>query len=236
MLYIVATPIGNLEDLSVRAVKTLSAVDYILAEDTRHTLILLRHYNITKPLISFHEHNEHIRCAQAIADIQAGKSIALVSDAGTPLISDPGFLLVQKAIQEKVPYTTIPGPCSAIAALTLSGFAPTPFQCIGFLPKSEGRRKRALENALQYPGTTIFFESPKRALKTLKTLISFAPLTPIVICRELTKKFEQVLSGTAQELFDACTARPLKGELVFLIPEGHTHRGSTDHIEQAALE
>lgn len=217
MLYVIATPIGNLDDLTYRAVSTLQSVDYILAEDTRRSKILLTHFKIEKQLVSFHEHNEYKRIDLVIKDLQEGKNIALISDAGTPLISDPGFLLIQRIVAEGLPITTLPGPCAAIAALVLSGCATSPFQFLGFLPKKEGGRHRLLTAALEYPGTTIFYESPFRLIKTLNTLVKINPQAKVVIVREITKKFEQSLRGSAESLYERINKQPVKGEIVLII-------------------
>lgn len=210
MLYLVATPIGNLEDISVRALEVLKRVDYILAEDTRHSQKLLNHYEIKKQLISFHQHNEKDREANVLQDLSDGKEIALISDAGTPLISDPGFMLVHSCREAGLPVTAIPGASSVLVALSLSGLEPTPFQFVGFLPRKPAQK---LEELLDYPGTSICYESPERLHDTLKTLIELDPNRKIAVARELTKHFEEVRSGTAQELLDITAL----GEIVLLI-------------------
>lgn len=220
MLYLVATPIGNLQDFSVRALETLKRCDYILAEDTRHSLKLLQHYEIQKPLVSFHQHNEQGREDKVLQDLRDGKEIALISDAGTPLISDPGFLLVKACHNESLPVTAIPGASSVLVALSLSGLEPTPFQFIGFLPRKTGELTSCLEELLDYPGTTICFESPERLTDCLKILCELDPKAKISIARELTKRFENVRTGTCEELLAQQVATPALGEIVLLI-EGH---------------
>ncbi|MFI5334063.1 MAG: 16S rRNA (cytidine(1402)-2'-O)-methyltransferase, partial [Chlamydiales bacterium] len=166
MLFLVATPIGNLADITLRALEVLRTCDYILCEDTRHSLKLLRHYEIQKPLRSYHKFNEKKRCDEITRDLKAGMKIALITDAGTPLISDPGEILVQKCIEEKLSVIPIPGPCAAIAALTLSGFSAAQFQLISFLPKKSGGLTRVRTARLSDPGTSICYESPYRLATT----------------------------------------------------------------------
>ncbi len=217
MLYLVATPIGNLEDISVRALNVLQKVDYILAEDTRHSQKLLTHYDIQKPLLSLHQHNEEERIAKILSDLKEGKELALISDAGTPLISDPGYLLVRAIREHDLQVTALPGACSAIMALTLSGFHPTPFQFVGFLPKKHGELVERLEELLEYAGTTICFESPERLTATLNALAECNNDAPVAICRELTKRFEQVVSGPCHEVLAKQKETPALGEIVLLI-------------------
>ncbi len=216
MLFLVATPIGNLSDISLRALETLKKVDYILCEDTRTSGSLLNQYSIDKPLKSFHLFNEKKMEDSIIADLAKGLEIALISDAGTPGINDPGEALVQRCQKERLPYTGIPGPCSPILALTLSGFETSRFQFIGFLPKKPGEQKKALIDALFYEGITLFFESPHRIHKTLETIHRYAPDAEIALMRELTKRYEEVLRGRAQELLEA----EIRGEIVVALKGG----------------
>ena len=217
MLYIVSTPIGNLKDITYRAVEVLQSCDYILAEDTRESKKLLSHYQIEKKLISFHEFSSKKKEDAIIEDLHEGKNIALISDAGTPLISDPGSPLVQRILQENLPITAIPGPSAFILAAVLSGFDTTIFQFVGFLAKKEKELTETLKNYLEYPGTTIAYESPHRILKTVKILADIEPEREIAIFRELTKKFEEHLRGTAQKLFTKLENTTLKGEIVLVI-------------------
>lgn len=221
MLFLVATPIGNLQDITFRAIETLKNCDYILCEDTRHSLTLLKHYGIAKPLKSFHKFSEFAKEDHVIEDLRQGKQVALISDAGTPGISDPGALLAKRCIQENIPVTSIPGPCAAITALTVSGLATDLFQFFGFLPKKAKELKSTLSTILAYSGTTICYESPFRLLEVLKTLSELAENRLIVVCRELTKKFEEIKRGTAKELLDYFETHPLKGEIVLLISGEH---------------
>jgi 16S rRNA (cytidine1402-2'-O)-methyltransferase len=217
MLYLVATPIGNLADFSFRGVETLKNSDYILCEDTRHTKTLLIHYGIDKPLKSFHQFNERLKEDAIVADLLAGKRVSLVSDAGTPGISDPGSKLVQRCLQEGIPVSAIPGACAAILAISCSGFDTTRFQFYGFLPKKAGELKRALQEILRYPATTVCYESPHRILSVLEELKVMASDRIIGVARELTKRYEEVVRGTAEELLAHWQGKEIKGEIVLLI-------------------
>ena len=217
MLYVVATPIGNLGDITLRALKLLEDADLIAAEDTRHSGILLKHYKIDKPFVSYHEHNEAMRTAQLIERIAAGENVALITDAGTPGLSDPGARLIRECIKRGLPYTIIPGPSSILTALVGSGFSMEKFFFGGFLPVKSGRRERELRAAAEREETTIFFESPYRLTKTLKACIDIMPDRQLCVARELTKKFEEFRRGTADELLTHYTAHPPKGEIVLVI-------------------
>ena len=217
MLYVVATPIGNLGDITLRALKLLEDADLIAAEDTRHSGMLLKHYKIDKPFISYHEHNEAMRTAQLIERLAAGEKVALISDAGTPGLSDPGARLIRECIKRGLPYTIIPGPSSILTALVGSGFSMEGFFFGGFLPVKSGRRERQLRAASEREETTIFFESPHRLTKTLKAGVDIMPDRQLCVARELTKKFEEFWRGTASELLTHYTAHPPKGEIVLLI-------------------
>lgn len=217
MLFLIATPIGNLKDITLRALETLAACDYLLCEDTRHTRVLLNHYDIKTPLKSFHRFNEKNRQSAILEDLLEGKKIGLVSDAGTPGISDPGELLVETCRLQNIPVTPIPGPCAAIAAISASGLKTGRFQFFGFLPRKKGKLKKILEETLSFPGTTICYESPFRIAPTLKAIIELDPQRKCALAREITKKFETFLSGSAQELLVELQAKPPKGEFVLLI-------------------
>ncbi len=217
MLYLVSTPIGNLSDLSFRAVQQLKKCDYILCEDTRHSSGLLRHYEIQIPLYSFHKFNETKAEDRVIEDLKNGMTIALISDAGTPLISDPGQDLVSRCRKEDIPVSAIPGPCAIIDALVLSGLACCPFQFIGFLPKKEKELQTFLSQALLYTGTTIAYETPHRIEETLSELVRLCPQRKLCIARELTKLHEECLQGTAAELLEHFQKCPPRGEIVLLI-------------------
>jgi 16S rRNA (cytidine1402-2'-O)-methyltransferase len=222
MLFLIATPIGNLGDFSRRAIETLQECDVVLSEDTRHSKILLTSYGIHKPLLAFHQFNEATREEDILERLSQGIKIAMLSDAGTPLISDPGLSLVQACIREKIPFTAIPGPCSVIQALVLSGFDTASFQFIGFLPRKEGSLKEALRRALYYLGTTLAFESPQRLLDTLALIQELDPLRELAVAREMTKTYEECLRGTASQLLEYFSGKTPKGEIVLAIKEGKT--------------
>jgi 16S rRNA (cytidine1402-2'-O)-methyltransferase len=217
MLYVVATPIGNLGDITFRALEALKNADVIAAEDTRHSGILLKHFEIKKPLISYHEHNEAMRTAQLIERIAGGENIALITDAGTPGISDPGARLIRECIKRELPFTIIPGPSSILTALVGSGFSAGKFFFGGFLPVKSGQRERELRAAADREETTIFFESPYRILRTLDACAGILPQRELCVARELTKKFEEFRRGTARELLAHYQARPPKGEIVLVV-------------------
>lgn len=216
-LYIVPTPIGNLDDITLRAVKTLSAVDLILAEDTRTTSFLLKHLGIDKKLVSHHKFNEHAKVETIAARIGAGESVAMVSDAGTPGISDPGFLLVRTCIEAGIEVETLPGATALIPALVQSGFPCDRFCFEGFLPQKKGRNKR-LQQLAGEERTIIFYESPYRVVKTLGQLAeTFGGDRPVSVSRELTKKFEETVRGTLAGVTEHFTKREPKGEFVIVL-------------------
>ncbi|MEY2439420.1 MAG: rRNA (cytidine1402-2-O)-methyltransferase [Verrucomicrobiota bacterium] len=217
MLAVVATPIGNLGDITLRALEVLKSADVVAAEDTRHSGMLLKHYQIAKPLISYHEHNEAMRTAQLIERIAAGETVALITDAGMPGVSDPGARLIRECIKRGLPFTIIPGPSSVLTALTGSGFATERFCFRGFLPVKSGQRERELGAAAERAETTIFFESPYRLLKTLAACGEIMPERELCVARELTKKFEEFRRGVAAELLRHYETRSHKGEIVFLV-------------------
>jgi 16S rRNA (cytidine1402-2'-O)-methyltransferase len=222
MLSLVATPIGNLGDMTHRAVATLREADLIACEDTRHSLILLRHFGIEKPLISYHEHNEARRTAELIEQLAAGKHVALITDAGLPGISDPGHRLLRAVIARGLPYTILPGPSAVLTALIGSGFPAENFFFGGFLPPKSGGRERDLLAAAARPETSIFFESPHRLLKTLAVCAEKFPARELCVARELTKQFEEYRRGTAPELLAHYIAHPAKGEIVVVIRGSET--------------
>ncbi len=218
-LYIVATPIGNLADMSHRAVATLSAVSIIACEDTRQTRKLLDHYGIATPLVSYHEHNEQARAAELLLRIQQGDHVALVSDAGTPLISDPGYRIVQAAVDAGIPVVPIPGPCAAIAALSASGMATGSFLFGGFLPRKTAERRRRLERGLADPQIVlIFYESPHRILESLEDIEAVLFDPPVAAARELTKVHEEFIRGKASQVRKLLESRPKTlGEFTIII-------------------
>ena len=219
MLYIVSTPIGNLKDITLRALETLKEVDLIAAEDTRHTKILLDAYQIQKPLTSFFEHNQIKKADHLLDLLKMGKKIALVSDAGTPGISDPGFLMVRLAQQNNIPITVIPGVSACISALTASGLPAHRFVFEGFLPSKSGARRNKLLSLKGQGITIIFYESPHRLLKTLKDMQEVWDDPLIVVARELTKKFEEIRRDKASLLIEHFTQHSPKGEFVLLSNE-----------------
>lgn len=230
MLYLVSTPIGNLSDITLRALEVLKSCDYILCEDTRHSLILLRHYEIEKPLKSFHKFNEKEKEASIIQDLEAGMTIGLISDAGTPGIADPGMQLVQKCVASGLQVQSVPGACSAITALSCSGLNTENFQFIGFLPKRSEDLKKTLKEILSYKGTTICFDSPQRILKTLKMLSQLDKKRKLAITRELTKRHEEILRGNVEELLESWGDKNPKGEIVLLISGKEKEELNWDHL------
>jgi len=217
MLYLVPTPIGNLGDITLRALEVLKAVDLIAAEDTRHSGHLLRHFGIGKPLVSCHEHNEARRTQELIAHLREGKSVAMISDAGMPGISDPGARLIAACIAEGLPYTVLPGPSAAITAVIGSGFPADAFYYGGFLPPKSGGRERELTAAAARQETSLFYESPHRLLRTLEAATRLLGERPLCVARELTKTFEEYRIGPAPELLAHYEAHPPKGEIVLLV-------------------
>lgn len=217
MLYIVPTPIGNLADMTYRSVTVLQGVDAILAEDTRTSGVLLKHYNISKPLFSYHQHNEHKITERIVQEIQAGKTMALITDAGTPGISDPAFFLVRECIKNDIKVECLPGATAFVPALVNSGLPTDSFCFEGFLPIKKGRH--TLLTALSAEKRTIIlYESPVRLVKTLLQLITyFSPARPCSVSRELSKKFEETIRGSLQEVHDHFASKGVKGEIVIVI-------------------
>jgi len=216
MLYIVSTPIGNLKDITLRALETLKAADLIAAEDTRHTRRLLQHYDIKTPLTSYFEHNKFKKADALLEMLKQGKEIALVTDAGTPGISDPGYHLIRLVKQNDIPLTVVPGACALIAALSASGLPPDRFIFLGFLPARQKARRDKLRGAAGEKGTVIFYESPHRLLKTLRDIQEIIGAAQVVCARELTKKFEEIKSGTPGELMEYFLKHKPRGEFVVL--------------------
>lgn len=216
-LYLVATPIGNLRDITLRARDTLASVDLIACEDTRHSGVLLQHLEIRKPLVSLHQHNEALRTAQFLTDLREGKSIAYISDAGMPGVSDPGSRLVAACRLAGLTVEVLPGPSAVLTALVGSGFPADAFYFGGFLPVKSGQRERALTAALEADETSVFFESPHRISSTLELLNKLEPDRLICVARELTKKFEEYRRGLVSEIAAHYAAHPAKGEIVLVI-------------------
>lgn len=225
-LYLVATPIGNLLDITLRALFVLQHCDLVAAEDTRRTGQLLRHFGIQKALISLHQFNEARRTEPIEQRLKSGETVALVSDAGTPGISDPGSRLVSILVKNGIRVEPVPGPCALIAALTASGLPTDEFHFCGFLPVKSGQRNRRLTALLNEAGTLVLYESPYRMEKLLRELAELAPQRPLVVARELTKKFEEWQRGTAATLLEAWTTRPRKGEFVVLIAPAQQELGA----------
>ena len=217
MLFVVATPIGNLADITLRAIETLRSADVIAAEDTRHSSILLRQHDIHKPVVSYHQHNEAKRTAELIERLEQQENVVLITDAGTPGLSDPGARLIRACIDREIPLTIVPGPSAILAGLVGSGFEMGKFCFRGFLPVKSGQRERELREAGNRSETTVFFESPYRLIKTLAACAEILPDRKICVARELTKKFEEFRRGAAKELLEHYQARPPKGEIVLII-------------------
>jgi 16S rRNA (cytidine1402-2'-O)-methyltransferase len=216
-LYIVPTPIGNLQDITIRSIETLKSVDFILAEDTRHSIKLLHHLEIQKPLISFHQHNEHKKLDEVIEKILTSQSAALISDAGTPGISDPGFLLIRACIEKDIEVITLPGPTAFVPALVSSGLPCDKFVFEGFLPHKKGRLTR-LQILAEETRTFILYESPYRLLKTLQQLAEFlGKERKASVSREISKIHEETIRGTLQELITHYSEKKIKGEIVIVV-------------------
>ncbi len=216
-LYLVATPIGNLEDITLRALRTLKECDVIAAEDTRHTGQLLKHFGISRPMISYFQFNEAKRSEEIIERLKRGEKVSLVTDAGSPGISDPGERVVKAALAAGCRVESVPGACALVAGLTASGLPTDEFHFIGFLPHKSGQRRNQLEALKQFSGTLVMYESPYRIEKLLTELSEVFPERQVVLARELTKKFEEFRRGTAAELLVSVRTRPPKGEFVVLV-------------------
>jgi 16S rRNA (cytidine1402-2'-O)-methyltransferase len=217
-LYVVATPIGNSEDITLRALKVLGTVDLIAAEDTRHTGKLLKLHGIQGRFVSFHEHNEETRAPQLLGNLQGGRSVAVVSNAGTPSVSDPGFRLVTAAIQNAIPVVPVPGVSAVTTALSVSGLPVDAFSFLGFAPRKSGKRRKFIENLVRLPGTLVFYESPRRLLALMEDIVSVLGDRSCVIGREMTKRHEEFLRGRLSTLLERLKAQPpIKGECSLLV-------------------
>ena len=217
-LYVVSTPIGNLEDITLRALHILQSVDVIAAEDTRHTRKLLTHHGISRPLLSYHDHNEVMQAPRLLALLQEGKSVALVTDAGTPGIADPAYYLLQALLPHAIPIVPIPGPTAALAALAVSGLPMERFVFEGFLPVKSGRRRQRLEALVGETRTIVLYESPHRLLRLLQELVThLGAERRLVVARELTKRFEEVTRGTTATLLETFQERSIRGEFTLVI-------------------
>ena len=218
VLYIVATPIGNLEDITVRALKILRDVDLIAAEDTRKSGKLLSHYRIKNRLVSYHEHNEKRRTPELVGQLLEGTSIALVSNAGTPCVSDPGYRLVAAAVANKIPVVPVPGPSAVMTAMSAAGLPTDSFVFIGFAPKKKGKRMKLLAELAFEPRALIFFESPRRILTFLEEVVSYIGDRPAVLAREMTKLHAEFIRGSVSEILETLEAKPeIKGECTLLV-------------------
>ncbi len=227
ILYVVSTPIGNLEDITLRALRILKEVDLIAAEDTRRTRQLLTHYGIQKPLISYHEHNERMRENRLLRELREGKKVGLVTDAGTPGISDPGEPLIRRAIREGIPLVPIPGPAAAMAALSIGGLPTDRFLFYGFLPAKSSARKKMLEGLRKRPETLIFYESPRRLPAFLKEARDIFGNRQVAVAREVTKIFEETLRGTLAEVSEKIGPEGVKGEITVILA-GNTDEETVD--------
>jgi 16S rRNA (cytidine1402-2'-O)-methyltransferase len=235
ILYVVSTPIGNLEDITLRALRTLREVDLIACEDTRQTRKLLDHFGITTSAVSYHDHNEASRASELIERLQGGANIALVSDAGTPLVSDPGYRLVRAAIDAEVPVVPIPGASAMLGALAAAGLATDEFRFCGFLPPKSGQRRKALEALGEETCTLVFYEAPHRIVETLDDVVEVLGSRPVVVARELTKLHEEFLRGSASEVREQLASRPsVKGEITLLIGKGERIADDTPIAEAVA--
>lgn len=237
-LYLCSTPIGNLEDITLRALRILKETDLIAAEDTRHTRKLLSHYEINTPLTSYHEHNARQKGVYLLELLREGKKIALVSDAGTPGISDPGTLLVQQAIEAGIPVTPIPGAVAAVTALCVSGLPTEKFVFEGFLPRSNKERRERLEELAWEKRTIIFYEAPHRLVATLKAISEVFPHRRMAVARELTKQYEEVIRGTTEEILEHYQMNSPRGEFTLILEgrqEGEKEQQDEEVIDPVEL-
>ena len=230
-LFLVPTPIGNRDDMSYRMIQTLKEVDLIAAEDTRNTGLLLKHFEIRTPQISFHEHNAMEKIPDLLAHLESGKNVAQVSDAGLPSISDPGHDLVKAAIEREIPVVAVPGPSAGITGLIASGLAPQPHIFYGFLPRKEGQQKAFFQEKRDYPETQIFYESPHRVRATLQNMLAVYGDRPVVLVRELTKIYEEYTRGTIEELVAYLEENPLKGECLLIVEGASEQEANLEEVD-----
>ncbi|MEI6209242.1 MAG: 16S rRNA (cytidine(1402)-2'-O)-methyltransferase [Desulfuromonadales bacterium] len=235
ILYIVATPIGNLEDMTYRAVRILGEVDLIAAEDTRHSLKLLNHFGISKPLTSYFDHNKQFKGERILNALRQGKSVALISDAGTPCLSDPGYQLVRDAVADHIPVIAIPGACAAVAALSASGLPTDRFTFAGFPPSRQGKRRSFLKEMAILPGTLVLYEAPHRMEETLADIREVLGERRIVVARELTKMFEEILRGNVSEVMGSISQGKVRGEFVILVAPGEITLQETEPLDGVLL-
>ncbi|MGT2926844.1 16S rRNA (cytidine(1402)-2'-O)-methyltransferase [Streptococcus cuniculipharyngis] len=234
-LYLVPTPIGNLQDISLRALEVLKAVDVICAEDTRNTGQLLKHFSIPGRQVSFHEHNAREKIPGLLALLEAGQSIAQVSDAGMPSISDPGHDLVLAAIEKDIPVIALPGPSAGLTGLIASGLLPQPHVFYGFLPRKKGQQRAFFESKKDYPETQIYYESPYRLVDTLTNIKEVYGNRQVVLVRELTKLYEEYQRGYCEEIIAHLESNPVKGECLLLVAGAQSSRPSTEVIDPLEL-
>ncbi len=235
-LYVVGTPIGNLEDITLRALRTLRQVDLIACEDTRQTLKLLNYYGIHTPTVSYHEHNELTRAAELIVKLEQGARIALVTDAGMPAVSDPGFRLISLAARHRIPVVPVPGASAFLSALVASGLPTDSFRFSGFLPAKRGERRTLLESLRSSPRTQIFYEAPHRVVESMEDIVAvLGGSRRVVIAREVTKLHEEFLRGRADEILDRLRAHPPKGEITVLIGKAEEEQDARQPPRPAAV-
>jgi 16S rRNA (cytidine1402-2'-O)-methyltransferase len=235
-LFVVGTPIGNLDDITFRALRTLHEVDLIACEDTRRTQKLLNHYEIKTPTISYHEHNEMTRAPELVLQLEEGSHIALVSDAGMPVISDPGYRLVSLAVRHSIPVIPVPGASAFLAALAAAGLPVDKFRFLGFLPSKKSTRRKALEELKDATKTLVFYEAPHRLLEFLEDVREILGDPPVVVAREVTKVYEEFLRGSASELLSRLKKKPVKGEMTVLVAPQLAANGRPDGAESIARE
>lgn len=234
-LYIVATPIGNLEDMTYRAVRILGEVDLIAAEDTRHSLKLLSHFGISKSMTSYFDHNQQFKGERILNTLRQGKSVALISDAGTPCVSDPGYQLVRDAVAEGIPVIPIPGACAAVAALSASGLPSDIFTFAGFPPSRQGKRRSFLAEMSALPGTLLLYEAPHRLVETLRDMREVLGERQVVVARELTKIYEELIRGSVSEVLESVDQGKVRGEVVILVAPGEKPAQEAESLEETLL-
>jgi len=234
-LYIVATPIGNLEDITYRAIRILGEVDLIAAEDTRHSRKLLNHFNISKPLTSYFDHNQQLKGDRLLNELRQGRSVALISDAGSPCVSDPGYHLVRDAVAEGIRVIPVPGPCAAVTALSGSGLPSDSFSFSGFPPARQGKRRSFLAGLMTLPGTLVLYEAPHRLEETLADMAFVLGERRIVVARELTKIYEEFIRGTVSEVLSIVSQGKVRGEVVILVAPGEPAQLSSEPLGELLL-
>jgi 16S rRNA (cytidine1402-2'-O)-methyltransferase len=235
-LFVVGTPIGNLEDITIRAIRVLKEVDLIACEDTRHTQKLLTHYSIQTPTISYHGHNEMTRAPELIIQIEEGSQVALVSDAGMPVISDPGYRLVHLAIRHGIPVIPVPGASAIVAALAAAGMPVDKFRFLGFLPSKKLARRKSLQELVDANKALVFYESPHRVVDMLEDVCEFLGNRPAVVAREVTKVHEEFVRGSVSEVLDHLKSKPVKGEITVLVGPSQASAGTASFSQSIRSE